>query len=91
MKVENKLLLINKTESPSKTRHICYYVKEDGNNLILCEIVENWYKHPDAPEDAYVQLLEDIRVKTYKKWDEKAGELMLLLAAQNNCKTINKE
>lgn len=89
--MENKLLLINKTESPSKTKHICYYVKEDGNDLILCEIVESWYKHPEAPEDAYVQLLEDIRVKTYKKWDEKAGELILLFATQNNCRTINKE
>lgn len=89
--MENKLLLINKTEIPSKTKHICYYVVEVESNLVLREVVENWYRHPEAPEDAYVQLLEDISIKIYKRWDEKAGELFLLLAAQNNCKTINRE
>lgn len=88
----NKLLLINKTELPHKTEHICYYVRTFEDNYYLVEVVENWYSHPEAKDDTYIQMIETRTIKKVHKNDNMAvAELVLLQAAQNNCRTINKE
>ena len=42
--------VINNENPPVKSKHIYYMVQRDGNKVILSELLENCYPHPDAPE-----------------------------------------
>ena len=55
--------LINVTEKPIKTILISYNVKQEYSlnreTYILTKVVENWYKHPDAPDIGRIIIMEE--------------------------------
>lgn len=81
MENENILLVINST--PVSEKHLTLFVKEEisfgGPKLILNELVEVMYKHPDAPDDMLVSHLEVHRLGEYAEPSRK--DLVVLDAA----------
>lgn len=65
-----------------KERHICYFVSRDGNSISLEEVVERCYRHPEAPNDAFIPVTETRVVKTLNVLDNEAGVLLLMEANQ---------
>lgn len=69
-------------ELPLETEHVAYgYVVRqsfDGETIILIEIVRCKYKHPSAPDDAYIWQLEDNILMRARTNSIKAAPIMLL-------------
>ena len=59
------MILINVTEKPIDSKHVCYFTKLENNILKLYQVIENTYKHPNAPDDAYIQKIEINYLKEY--------------------------
>jgi len=68
-----------------KQTHVSWYTKDGsgGNSIQLFEVVESHYKHPEAPEDATIPVIEIKFVKEVKRTSLEAGALVLLEANQN--------
>uniref|UniRef100_A0A6M3LHN8 Uncharacterized protein n=1 Tax=viral metagenome TaxID=1070528 RepID=A0A6M3LHN8_9ZZZZ len=77
-------ILINITTEPIKYKHISWNVEIRGREIILYQIVENIYKHPDAPEHATISKIEEEKVLSYNIIDKKAASLFLLKNALDN-------
>lgn len=54
----------------------------------LYEVVEEYYPHPDAPEDAMVQLLNVYRRDIRKLSDPKSGPLIQSVGMENTLKLL---
>ncbi len=83
------LLTICNENPPKKTKHICFYVQKKQNfggedTLQLLEIVEEFYPHPQAPDDALVPLYNIHLVKELRKSDPEAAVLVLLEANEKS-------
>ena len=62
-------------------KHICYYTKVDGDNIILKEVIEKKLKHPDAKESAYVYKIDTRFIHEFNRNELKASSVILLAAA----------
>lgn len=82
-------MLLCITEKPVSQRHISWSYREDCEYIMLDEIVENTYRHPEVPELATIPLIERFEVKRLKKIDSKAASIMLLKNALDNCTQVN--
>lgn len=86
------IIIINEEEKPIKKRHIGWTYRVDPSStmgdLILIEIVECYYKHPEAPENALIQKIELIDIDKIKYIEEKAAPLHLLKNASENISLI---
>lgn len=81
-------------DAPLKTKHVCYFVTEKiqfhgGRELVLNELVENTYYHPETKEMT-IDVLEIKPCRQMKKAREQ-GALILLDAAEKNIKNINPD
>lgn len=75
-----------------KTKHISWTVNEIGDSIVLYEIVENYYDHPDAEEYAIIPKLEMIEVKRIIKRDIlNAAPLFQLRDALNTVSFLEEE
>lgn len=55
-----KYVLINVVGKPVKSRIVCYFTKRNIDDVLeLWRIVENYYRHPEAPNDALLQKTEE--------------------------------
>lgn len=82
-----KFVIFNVTEEPEETEHICWYVEKRGDfpyTYSLHEIVKEKYKHPEAPEYAFVFRYESYIRITYKGNEEKSEPLKLLYSIQKS-------
>ena len=81
---------INITESPVSEKHICYYTtKGSDNTIVLNEVYEANYWHPDT--DAIIlPVLRVRRIDSQLRTVQKAGPLVVLEAAQNTVHEIYK-
>ena len=85
------MIVFNETELPVKENHICWNVRADpynSNTYILEEIVEKYYRHPEAPEDALVVKYDK---NTIKEIDEKSSfypAIHLFMNAKKNIDLI---
>lgn len=78
------LTICNTPEDVVSTKHICYYAKSEGPDIVLYEVVEVCYKHPQAPEDAVVPVIEVHVSKKVKKVDPEAAAWILLEASEKS-------
>lgn len=83
---------INSDEPPKEIKHICWFVNEGHDYggkrvLILGEVIEETYPHPDAPEDAIVKRLNYRYIKSVSEID--ADIEKLILAAEKACSKLN--
>lgn len=83
---------VNSEEKPVSVKHICWYATKvqdsDGMFLQLCEVVEETYKHPDAPDDAFVKKI-DVYCRTRVK-EVNADIEKLILSLQATCSKIHE-
>ena len=88
-------ILICVTDKSVFKKHISWsyweYSDSDGEHIALYEVVENSYKHPDAPDLAVIQQVDLERTGDYKVTDIKAAPILLLKNALDNCSLIFKE
>jgi len=77
-------IIINIAEEPTSKKHISWTYEERGDDIILYEIVECSYKHPQAPEHATIQRIELERKFECKKTSIHASAILLLKNALDN-------
>lgn len=83
------MIIINIEEKPISVKHICWFTKESTSlEIVFCEVVEEIYRHPQAPEDATIS-----KIATYVRKEglrTSLPECVLLEAAQRNCSTTER-
>ena len=88
----NQVRFVNSKDPPIKTHHICYCTAEAHweGVLYLCliQVIEETYRHPQAPEDATVSRITARHVKSERI--NQAAEIGLLHNAQQVVRTIHK-
>lgn len=67
-----------------RSRHICYFTESQGDEILLYEVVEEYYKHPEAPNVAVIPVIVTHLVKSSQRVSREAAAIVLLEAAQNN-------
>lgn len=82
-------ILINTTQPPIKKRHICYTVKKSddfgsNNAYFLFAVVEVWYPHPQAPEEALIPQILFEKIGTFDGESTMFPAIQLLDNAQKN-------
>lgn len=65
-----------------KERHVCYFTRPDGDDICLEEVVSVDYKHPQAPNDAILTVIETRTIKKCGRKDYNSGAIVLLEANQ---------
>jgi len=83
-------ILINPTGKPIETKHICWNVRDDNNCLVLEEIVEKLYEHPDSGGMSLIPKIEVIQKRREIKNSYNSAPLHLLLNALNNISIIEE-
>ncbi len=71
-------ILINTTSKPIETHHVSWYIYQDNRYLVLMEIVENYYEHPQSEGLAMIPKIETIERKRVLESDDEAAQLRLL-------------
>lgn len=83
-----KNFLLNTTEEPVKRRHISWSIKTEPESIILYEIEECYYRHPQAPNDAIIgRIEENERIRCHLQ-SAAASPLLVLLHTLNTITTI---
>lgn len=86
------LTISNEPTDRVSEKHVCYYVYDMGlNTVALMEVSEVLYKHPEAPNNAFIPRVETRRIKTAKKGDEEAAAWIVLEAAQKSVRYQQKK
>jgi hypothetical protein len=76
------MIIVINTE-PVSEKHICWYTVADSyDNIQLVEVVERFYVHPQAPDDAYIQQTEVISRNRASRLSSEAAAWILLEANQ---------
>jgi hypothetical protein len=93
VKDENTLVaFVNSNQPPIRTKHICYFTADRGEEgIALCEVIENTYPHPEAPEDAVIPVIDTRVVKIVKRTNYQAAPLILLEANQQTVRMIERK
>lgn len=71
-------ILINITSDPIETHHISWHVYTHSSCLVLVEIVENYYEHPESESTAIISKIELVEKKRVLLNSEEAAQLRLL-------------
>jgi len=82
------VIVINEDFSWKKEVHIAWCETETENKLRLYEIVERYYPHPDAPEQAFVQVIEKVLRGEFEVTQPEFAAVTLLRYAQRNIFSI---
>lgn len=77
-------LILNTDQHPIKEKHVAFRAVRESDDLLLYEVVEAFYPHPQAPEEATISRLE-IKFKAKEKTNSERGAYinLILLADQN--------
>ncbi len=89
----DNLIMVPINPSPDKIvkeRHVCYYTHKADDHIWLCEVLEVYYKHPQAPDDAFFPIFETRHLKKYHRTDAEAAALIVLEASQKSVAYQNK-
>ena len=81
-----EVYFVNNETPPIKTKHICYFTKSVKFELELYEVVEEYFPHPDAPDDCMIQCIKVYHRDTQKLTNFKGSPLLQSLAAENTLK-----
>lgn len=78
---------VNSEELPVKTEHICFYPKEKivhGQIQVeVYEVVEEYYKHPQSPENCLIVQIKTRYIKTISHGKLYPAALILLKSQDN--------
>ena len=85
------IIFNEESEDIISEKHICYYTVDDGEKIKLMEIVDRKLKHPDARHLAYIFKFDKKIVAEFKRVEFEGSASVLLEAAQNNVRKIEKE
>ena len=78
------IITINEEEFPERIYHVGYRIREKGGYIILDEIVECYYIHPESKDHALIPKIEVRERRKFLRNQEKAAPLFLLKHAINN-------
>ena len=82
---------VNSEVPPVKTEHICYYTQSlEPDTIDLMQVVKETYPHPEAPDNAIVELITTKLVKRERVRDTLAAHIVLMKAQQEVCRTIEQ-
>jgi hypothetical protein len=87
MTTNSKGILIQVDTDPRKEDHIAFQVRKEGYNLVLEEIVDRYYEHPDSGGMALIQKIE-IKRHPENNTPKYQAALELLDYAQKNIRNI---
>lgn len=87
-KEQRQVYYVNTEDPPLKTKHICYFTESEGMEYELYEVVEEYFPHPDAPDDFMVQCLKIYRGDKQKLTDFKCGPLIQSWGMENTLKLL---
>ena len=65
---QRQVYFVNTEDFPLQTKHICTFTKGDDIEFVLYEVVEEYFPHPDAPNDFMVQC-----IKIYRRDEQKTN------------------
>jgi hypothetical protein len=85
---QNQVYFVNTEDCPLKTEHICYFTKGDGMEIELHEVVEEYFPHPDAPDDLMVQCIKVYCRDKQRLTNYKSGLLMQSSAMENTLRMM---
>lgn len=85
---QNRVYFVNTSDPPLYTKHICYFTRGDGTEFELCEVVEEYFPHPDAPDDATIQCLNIYNRDKRKLVDCRSGPLIQSWGSENTLKQL---
>ena len=80
---QNHVYFVNTEDPPLKVKHICYFTKQDGEKLKLCEVVEEYHPHPDVPSDILIPCYNIYDRDTRKLFSNDSGPLVQSWAMEN--------
>jgi len=83
-KNEIQVCFVNTEQLPIQTEHICFFTRKNNDKISLMEVVREFYPHPDAPENAKVNVVRINHVKDLYRNEIRASTFVLLEAAQNS-------
>lgn len=84
---------VNTNQTPLKTKHICYYtqkvwdIEARTTRIVLMEIVEHTYPHPQAPDVAIINVLTTRRIGEFSR-DGDGSTAILLEAIEQTCRKV---
>jgi len=85
-----QVCFVNTNQEPVKTRHVCFYTIDNGQEISLIEVKEVFFPHPDAPEVAIVSVFQNFHRGSRKRTDFNCAPLIILEAAQKVAHTAAK-
>ena len=87
-KNEGQVYFVNTVNPPLQVKHICYFTRGDGEKFVLYEVVEEYFPHPDAPDDAMVQCLKVYNRDEKRITSIKSGPLVQSWGAENTLRLL---
>ena len=85
---QTHVYFVNTDDPPLKTKHICYFTKNDGLEFELFEIVEEYFPHPDASGYAMMRCFKVYNRDKRKLTERKCGPLIQSWGAENTLKLL---
>lgn len=79
---------VNTEDRPIKTKHICYFTESDGRDFELYEVVEEYFPHPDAPDDLMVQCYKIYSIDKRDITEKRSGPLIQSWGMENTLKLL---
>lgn len=83
-----QVYFVNTVDPPLRSKHICYFTRGDGVEFELCEVVEEYFPHPDAPDDAVVQCINIYNRDKQRIPSLKSGPLVQSCASENTLRLL---
>lgn len=87
-----QVCFVNTDQLPKSVRHLSYFTSREGvgaaEYIVLSEVIECTYPHPDAPDMANVVCISYRAVEKVRVGDNRAAPILLLEAAEKNAKLM---
>ena len=85
---QRKVCFVNSEEPPLKVKHICYFTTRDGDGFVLWELVEEYFPHPDAPDEAILPCYNIYSRDKRNLTENACGPLIQSWAMENTLKLL---
>lgn len=83
---------INSFDSPEKIGDWeSFFVKQDGRYLVLSGARTYFYKHPEAPDEAFITVTRIEIIKKVKEKDKEYAALYMFLQSQTVLRKVVEE
>ena len=87
-----QVCFVNTDQLPKSVRHLSYFTSREGvgasEEIVLSEVIECTYPHPDAPDMANVVCISYRALEKVRVGADRAAPILLLEAAEKNAKLM---